>query len=548
MIHASLQAGTEQAQAVLRVRCEELGLALWRIDTSGRVIQKPTVEGPAGPWYSCRSIGRAISNEASKWNALDRPEIVEIMPGCWIIPLVLVHRRRRSGYAVMVALGHDALETEGFARACGEAELDAQATRQMLAPEAIWTCETVQRVAMLLEWSSTDQQALAINEATLAGFSSQLSDSFEEMSLLYSLGRALNELEHPQKFVKLACEELLATLAFSWIGVRFVTDPKLARSVTNRLYVSGELPCESDAFSDETARIVDSLRNESSMILQGADLGSLANVCDSVLVHPIMRDGFVVGALLAGGKSGADAEVSSFDRKLLDAASGQVSILLDNAFLYDDQQLMFIGILEALSASIDAKDPYTRGHSERVSHLAACLARAHGLDEVMVDRLRIAGLVHDIGKIGVPESVLCKAGRLTPSEYELMRQHPEIGYHILKDIPLIEDLLPAVLHHHERTDGNGYPHGLRGDEIPLFARIICVVDSFDAMSSNRTYRHALTRKEVISEMRANASSQFDPALVESFSTIDLTRYDQLVARHQGEVAVGFHGLRKVAAA
>lgn len=284
------------------------------------------------------------------------------------------------------------------------------------------------------------------------------------------------------------------------------------------------------------------------MVLGDAQIGLLRQSGSAVLAHPIARDGRVVGVLLAGGKEGQTGEVSSFDRKLLDATSGYLSILLDNAFLYDDQQLMFIGTLEALSASIDAKDPYTRGHSERVSHLASRLAQAAGLDVDQVERMRIAGLVHDIGKIGVPESVLCKTGRLTRSEYEQMKRHPEIGYHILKDIPLMDDLLPAVLHHHERYDGNGYPHGLRGEHIPMSARIVCVVDSFDAMSSNRTYRTAMTREEIMAELRANAGSQFDPELVEAFVSLDLSRYDELVARHYAGLERGIHELPRGAAA
>ena len=194
----------------------------------------------------------------------------------------------------------------------------------------------------------------------------------------------------------------------------------------------------------------------------------------------------------------------------------------------------FVGTLEALTSSIDAKDPYTRGHSERVAGLSAALAEAAGLNEEQVERVRLAGIVHDVGKIGVPEAVLCKTGRLTDEEFALIRQHPEIGYQILRDIPQFEDLLPGVLSHHERFDGTGYPHGLTGDAIPLMARIIGLVDAFDAMSSNRTYRSAMPRDRVFEELADHAGSQFDPDLVEAFRRVDLARYDELVERHQAE--------------
>ncbi len=149
-----------------------------------------------------------------------------------------------------------------------------------------------------------------------------------------------------------------------------------------------------------------------------------------------------------------------------------------------------------------------------------------------VERIRIAGLVHDIGKIGVPEAILRKPGRLTDDEVRSMKSHPEIGHRILQDIKQLADVLPGVLHHHERFDGKGYPKGLSGEGIPLSARIIALADSFDAMSSNRTYRTALPRAKVLSEIRACAGAQFDPRMAELFVTLDFTAYDRAVLRHR----------------
>src|SRR5690606_20290161 len=134
-------------------------------------------------------------------------------------------------------------------------------------------------------------------------------------------------------------------------------------------------------------------------------------------------------------------------------------------------------------------------HSERVAYMATRLGEAIGLDAETAQRLHIAGLVHDVGKIGVPEAVLCKPGRLTDEEFKLIKLHPEIGHRILRDIPQLADVLPGVLSHHERWDGKGYPHGLAGEEIPMFGRLIAIADSFDAMSSTRTYRSAMPREK-----------------------------------------------------
>lgn len=530
MISTRTPPTSEHARAILRARCQEIGLVIWRIDPSGRVIERPALRGSAEDWFGSPLIARALNVAVSTWNNQDHPSPFQTLPGCWFIPFVEIHRRRRCGYSVAIAIGAELLDSEQFIAGCQGAQLDAEATRSILTTRAIWSSATVERFALLLDWSGSDLSAIAEQDSTLSGFSAQLSDSFEEISLLYTLGRSMNELEQPQKYVKLACEELLATLPFQWIAVRFVSDDRLARGMSGRLFVSGKIPCRSAEFHTSLSHTVNTLEAHTSKVINSEAITGLATDTDQILVHPVIRDGQIVGALFAGGKTGEDAQVSSFDRKLLDATTGYLSILLDNAFLYDDQQLMFVGTLEALTASIDAKDPYTCGHSQRVANLAADLARAIGLEDEQSERARIAGLVHDIGKIGVPESVLCKTGRLTRAEYERMKEHPEIGFRILKDIPMMDDLLPAVLHHHERFDGNGYPHGLRGMDIPLFARIVCVVDSFDAMSSTRTYRDAMTRLEVFAELRANANSQFDPKLIEAFFTLDLQAYDELMAQ------------------
>jgi HD-GYP domain-containing protein (c-di-GMP phosphodiesterase class II) len=262
------------------------------------------------------------------------------------------------------------------------------------------------------------------------------------------------------------------------------------------------------------------------------EYAAFASLGRTLLVHPVTVAGKIIGVYVAGDKRGPDPAASNTDMKLLGAAATHTAIFLENAALYDDLNSMFIGTLYALTASIDAKDRYTCGHSRRVAHLTRQLAEAIGLDEYTVERMHIAGLVHDVGKIGVPESVLLKPGRLTESEFEWIRQHPDIGYRILKDIPQLRDILPGVLHHHESWNGKGYPTGLKGEEIPLVARLICLADAFDAMSSTRTYRSAMGRKEVLAEIARCAGVQFDPALASLFVTLNFDVYDQMVIDHR----------------
>ena len=256
-------------------------------------------------------------------------------------------------------------------------------------------------------------------------------------------------------------------------------------------------------------------------------------VGSDVLVHPVCRDSRVIGLLLAGSKDPRDTQISSFETQLLDAVADCIRVFLENADLYADQHALFVGTVEALAAAIDAKDRYTCGHSERVAHLAYQLALATGIDETGAERVRISGLLHDIGKIGVPEAILCKPGRLTPQEFDQIKLHPRMGETILKDIPYLDDILPGVLYHHERLDGKGYPDGLAGDEVPMIARLLSVADAFDAMSSSRSYRAAMSREQVLAELRRGAGTQFDPALVERFLKLDFSKYDRMVAAHQG---------------
>jgi HD-GYP domain-containing protein (c-di-GMP phosphodiesterase class II) len=166
--------------------------------------------------------------------------------------------------------------------------------------------------------------------------------------------------------------------------------------------------------------------------------------------------------------------------------------------------------VNSLIKAIDAKDPYTKGHAQRVAELAEMTGRAYGLSEERCRAIRYAALMHDIGKLGVVSKVLQKPGKLTPEEYEHMKVHPLRGVEIVGEIDLLQEVIDGVRHHHERIDGLGYPDGLVGDQIPLFARLIMVADAFDSMTSTRTYRTAKTIDEAFAELRRCAGTQFDP--------------------------------------
>ncbi len=191
-----------------------------------------------------------------------------------------------------------------------------------------------------------------------------------------------------------------------------------------------------------------------------------------------------------------------------------------------------MGLLHSLTSAVDAKDAYTCGHSERVALVSRHLAAQVGLSDRDVEQVYMAGLLHDVGKIGVPEAVLQKTGRLTPEEFEQIKRHPAIGAKILQDVKQIREIIPGVLHHHERYDGKGYPAGLAGSNIPLMGRIICLADCFDAMTSSRTYRKALPLEIALCEIRRCAGTQFDPKLSELFLRTGPEGFRELLRDHQ----------------
>ena len=194
---------------------------------------------------------------------------------------------------------------------------------------------------------------------------------------------------------------------------------------------------------------------------------------------------------------------------------------------YEKLEEAYMESIETLRHTVDAKDPYTRGHSDRVSEISVLIGEKLGLSDQDLRTLRIGGLFHDIGKIGVPDSILQKESKLTDDEYSEIKNHPAIGVHILSTATIFKDIIPIVKHHHEKYDGNGYPSRLKGEDIPYLARIATIADSFDAMSSKRSYRNSLPLDVIIEEFKKNRGTQFDPELDDLFLDILENDYDKI---------------------
>jgi HD-GYP domain-containing protein (c-di-GMP phosphodiesterase class II) len=210
------------------------------------------------------------------------------------------------------------------------------------------------------------------------------------------------------------------------------------------------------------------------------------------------------------------ADFSKEEQKLLETLSHQVSIAIENSKLYSDIKKSFFETVEALAEAIEKKDRYTGGHTKRVVYYSMCIAKYMGLSAETLEQLRMGAILHDVGKIGIEDKILKKQAPLDKEEWAIMQKHPEIGFDIMGRVEGLKDIVSAMRYHHERWDGNGYPYKLKGEEIPLIARVVSVADTYDAMVSTRPYRKGMDPKIAFDEITKYSGTQFCPTVVTAF--------------------------------
>ena len=358
--------------------------------------------------------------------------------------------------------------------------------------------------------------------------SGALAQSFEEITLLHHVGEVLRVTRPIPALLEYVCSELRETAGAEAAAACLPDggdgDPLIV--------TAGEPPlAETDLPTLLTG------------LLEGADApAAINNHCQAdpalARLSGSLERLAVVPLPLGEGEPGAMAifnrphmEFGSPDVKLMRSSANATAVFVENRRLYRDLHAMMLDLVRALVSSVDAKDPYTCGHSERVAILCRELARELGLTGEEIEQAYMAGLLHDIGKIGTPEAILRKEGALRPDERRIIAQHPGTGGRILQGIKKFETVRQAVLHHHERVDGSGYPDGTSGDELPLLARIVGLADAFDAMTSNRPYRPMMPLEVVQRQIEEHTGSQFDPQVVAAFKRIDMNRLMEQFAEH-----------------
>jgi len=247
----------------------------------------------------------------------------------------------------------------------------------------------------------------------------------------------------------------------------------------------------------------------------------------SALCVPMVSRNKMIGVLNVKEKIGG-GNFDQFDMELLSMLAGQAAIAIENAELHKSLRNLFVNSIKALANAIEARDPYTAGHSERVTEYSVKIAQRMNLPDKEIEKIKYAALLHDIGKINIKEEILNKPGRLTPEEYRIIQEHPSIGAKIMGPVKEFKEILPYMYHHHEWFNSRGYPGGVQGDEIPLASRIITVADAFDAMTTDRPYRRAMPIDIAIDEIERNSGTQFDPKVVEVFIQLYLEEKEWLV--------------------
>jgi HD-GYP domain-containing protein (c-di-GMP phosphodiesterase class II) len=363
-------------------------------------------------------------------------------------------------------------------------------------------------------------------EITVTDLAEALMTSFDEQTMFYNLLPNITTKLLPAEIGDVLVDETARTLNCRRVSLLTLNDDRSAL----RVLASRGLPPDVRGVTIPVAGTIAGRALLDDDVLLVNDLGCRPDLAElsrgtyeseafAVVRVPLRARGEPLGVLTATERVGA-GEFTSRDRKLLDGLSAIGASALLNCKLHTAINNQMMGTIRSLAAAVDAKDAYTHDHTSRVAEMSVRTAGALNItDPKTLREIELAGLLHDIGKIGIPDAVLCKAASLTHDEYEVIRSHVEIGAGIVEHVQGLESVARAILHHHERYDGLGYPDGLAGPAIPLASKIIAVVDAYDALTTDRPYRAAASHEAAIRELQRCAGSQFDATIVETFMTV-----------------------------
>jgi putative nucleotidyltransferase with HDIG domain len=387
---------------------------------------------------------------------------------------------------------------------------------------------TLQDVALTLERIIKEKQLLLHNlslqleiqaRKELEQVNRQLESRVNEQTRLFHISRQMDEIRSSEELYPRIVQ--LASTLESVEKVGFFLVPQDGTNLVSMASCGwNQDDCQPQKMGLSEDRIRELLGNGAShaVINPGEIQASVENtqsVNNLLSCWPMRIRGEPFGLLVAFHNN-SSASIPVEESRLIDFLIRKASLAVENMALYESLISNFYGILKSLVNALEAKDLYTGKHSERVTRLATEVAKFLGCSGAQIESMQTVSYLHDIGKIGVRDSILSKPGPLTEAEYEIVKKHPAIGDSIVSELGLSPEERSIIRHHHERWDGAGYPDGLAGEEIPLLARIVSVVDAFDAMTTQRAYRQAMSREDSIAELLRNRGKQFDPSALDAF--------------------------------
>jgi len=316
-------------------------------------------------------------------------------------------------------------------------------------------------------------------------------------------------------------------------GAVFITDRdrrRLAPKAMTGIWGPGDTSLASD---DPLLKpVLEDARMLAVCDVRSTDYGRLLPGAEGFIVIPLLGNARVVGLLILADEEGRREQFTN-ETKLLSALGYQAGLSIENALLLEENRAILIGSFRALIKTLEASSTWTAGHSERVAEYSRRVAVAMGMKRDFVDQLVICGTLHDLGKVAVPDGILNQSAELSTRERDLLDDHPSRGAAILEEIGPLSSVVDGIRHHHERWDGKGYPVGLKGEEIPIMARIIGVADAFDAMTTDRPYRAKVDPSDAVEELYCEAGIQFDPEIVSTFVVMYRKRGERKLRRTRG---------------
>jgi len=415
-------------------------------------------------------------------------------------------------------------EGESLAGAAQLLGLEESRTALWIQRQTSWSPEALLRLAAAVQRSIQAETKVKNLEREVEKLSDNLASTYEEICLLHGVTQNLRISADDEKLGGLVLNWLLdcipaQSLAIHLLPVAEPGETTYRARTSNTLLSAGKCLLTSEQFG----QLVSHLQLSAGcgpvvMNHQAIDQPQwpLPQVRQLIIVS--LAEGERVFGWLAAFNHADDGEFGTVEASLLNSVAAMMGIHAGNRDLYRQQQEFLASVVRAMTSAIDAKDPYTCGHSDRVARISVRLAKELACDAETLHTLYMAGLLHDIGKIGIDDAVLRKPGKLTPEEFDHIKEHPALGHRILADIQQLAKVLPAVLHHHEQWDGKGYPHKLVADNIPRIARIVAVADAYDAMTSDRPYRKGIEQDRVDQIFRDGAGKQWDPEVVQAYFT------------------------------